>query len=215
MRSVLEFDCESAVTPSDEFADTHVRTPKPYAEHVISKYSSTGDRVADPFAGFGTMLVVAEELNRVPFGIEYESKRVEFIRERIDHSEEIRHGSATEFSTYDPPTVDLCFTSPPFMTKEGTNNPFENYEGEGTYDEYLDNVEEVFEQVGEHLSPEGVIAIDVSNMMTRKQVTTLAWDIQEALSETFRFRGEDVVTWTDSRGGYGYDYNYCLFFTKS
>lgn len=199
-----------------------VRTPESYVRHFLTEFSDPGDAVFDPFAGFGTTLKVAEELDRVPHGIEYEADRVEVVRERIEHGDNVVRGSALELDAYGFPAFDCCLTSPPFMVEGMEANPFENYAGESDYESYLANVEEVFRRLRELAAPEAAVLVDVSNMKHEGYVTRLAWDVAEAVAESFRFEGEVVVGWEgeDQRErdggsyGYGYDHSYCLVFAN-
>ncbi len=50
---------------------------------IILSSTDPGDLVLDPFAGTGTTLVVAEQLNRSSVGIEIDPKNVELIRWRL------------------------------------------------------------------------------------------------------------------------------------
>jgi DNA modification methylase len=49
-----------------EFADDDVRFPETLVELLLREFTREGDVVLDPFAGFGTTLVVAERMGRVP-----------------------------------------------------------------------------------------------------------------------------------------------------
>ena len=196
-----------------------VRTPESFVEHFLSEFSDPSDQVLDPFAGYGTTLKVAEEMDRIPFGIEYEPERAEFIRRRIDHAENVVLGSVLELDGYDLPKFDTCLTSPPFMVEGMTENPFENYAGESSYDQYLDDIEAAFSNVADVMAPGGHVLIDVVNMKYDDNVTPLAFDLAEVLSEVLHFEGEIVVTWTgegdptrEGTFGYGYDHSYCLVF---
>ena len=196
-----------------------IRTPRPLVEHYVEAFTDPGDVVFDPFAGFGTTLVVAEDLGRVPCGVEYELDRAAFVRGRLERDEHVLHDDALELSPDDLPAADLCFTSPPFMTAEMELNPFENYDGESSYEAYLDDLRTAFEHAGECMAPDSRVVLDVCNVKNEGRVTPLAWDVGEAVAEVFDFRGEVVVTWEvegdhDRRGdfGYGYDHNYCLVY---
>ncbi len=208
--------------------ENDVRTPKPFVEHFLREYTDPGDAVVDIFAGFGTTLKVAEELGRVPYGIEYEADRVAYVRERIDHPENLIHGSAFEVESYDLPTFDCCLTSPPFMVRGMTENPFENYAGESSYEAYLDDIRDVFATLERCLVPGGHALLDISNVEYVDEVTTLAWDVGSAISDVLHFDGEIIVVWEDdplgasesesTAGGvygYGYDHSYCLVFEKT
>jgi site-specific DNA-methyltransferase (adenine-specific) len=55
---------------------------------IILSSSMPGDIVFDPFAGTGTTLVVAEQLQRQSVGIEIDSKNVELIERRLKQTRE-------------------------------------------------------------------------------------------------------------------------------
>lgn len=196
-----------------------VRTPDALVERFLVEFTEPGDRVLDIFAGYGTTLVTAERLDRVPYGIEYDADRVEYIETRIEHPSNVRHGDVLDLDETWLPACECCFTSPPFMEARMLRNPFENYAGESTYDDYLDDVETAFRNLGTVINPGGTIVVDVSNMKHEGRVTPLAWDIGKRLSNVFQFEGEVVVTWEDGDSnrdglfGYGYDHSYCLVFT--
>jgi DNA modification methylase len=200
-----------------------LRTPHALVEQFLEAYTEAGDRVLDIFAGFGTTLTVAERLDRVPYGIEYDSDRAAWIRERLSRPENVRHGDVLELDSSWFPAIDCCFTSPPFMEQGDERDPFQNYAGDSTYDDYLDDIESAFARLDAVLAPGGDVVVDVANMKHQGRVTTLAWDVADRISTVFDFDGEVVVTWTsdDPDGdadepafGYGYDHSYCLRFTK-
>jgi DNA modification methylase len=204
-------------TPLPPGEDHEFRTPDALVERFLVAYTEPGDTVLDPFAGFGTTLDVAERLDRAPYGIEYERERVEYVRERIENPDAIREGSVLDLDPSGLPAIDCCFTSPPFMERTDDRNPFRNYAGESSYEEYLDDVETAFERVADVLAPGGTVVVDVSNMKYQDRVTTLAWDIADRGASVLDFEGEVVVGWEgaddgDGVFGYGYDHSYCLVF---
>jgi hypothetical protein len=205
--------------------DDEVRTPDVLVERFLREHTTPDDRVLDPFAGFGTTLLVADRLDRVPVGVEYEADRVAAIRDRLgdDHGGGVRRGSVLDLDESWFPVCDYCFTSPPFMTHSIDLNPFENYASESTYDAYLDDIEAAFWNVRGALAPGGTVVIDVVNVREGDHVTPLAFDIAKRVSEVFRFNGEVVIEWTGDgdgydgtpgRYGYGFDHSYCLVFEK-
>lgn len=199
-----------------------VRTPDALVARFLREFTEPGDRVIDIFAGFGTTLTVAERLDRVPFGLEYEADRVAYIEDRIATPEHVRHGSVLELQPSWFPACECCFTSPPFMIRTMEQNPFENYAGRSTYDDYLDDIETAFTRLDAVLAPGGHVIVDVVNVKDDGTVTPLAWDIADRVSNVFHFDGEIVIAWEgedspiDRRGrfGYGYDHTYCHVFTK-
>lgn len=200
-----------------------VRTPDALVARFLREFTEPGDRVIDIFAGFGTTLTVAERLDRVPFGLEYEADRVAHIEDQISTPTHIRHGSVLDLDPSWFPACECCFTSPPFMTQTMDENPFENYAGRSTYEEYLEDIETAFTRLDTVLAPGGYVIVDVVNIKRDGAVTPLAWDIADRLSNVFQFDGEIIVTWEGDgspigrkgRFGYGYDHTYCHVFRKS
>ncbi|WP_115863552.1 DNA methyltransferase [Halorussus litoreus] len=221
MNTFLTLDYEQETDLPSGFVDD-VRTPEAYVRHFLREHSEPGDTVFDPFAGFGTTLAVAAELGRVPAGVEYETDRAEFVRDRLgsEHSESLVHGSALDLADFDLPAFDCCLTSPPYMVAGMGVDPLENYAGESDYGRYLDQIGDVFAQVRDLAAPDASLLVDVSNMKHDGEVTTLAWDVADAVAESFRFEGEVVVGWEGEEQperdggsyGYGYDHSYCLVF---
>lgn len=199
-----------------------VRTPDALVEHFLQKYTEPGDNVIDIFAGFGTTLMATERLNRIPFGLEYETDRVSYIKNQITASNHIRQGDVLDLESSWFPMCECCFTSPPFMTQTMERNPFLNYSGRGSYDNYLNDIETAFTRLDSVIAPGGYVLVDVVNMKYEGRVTPLAWDIAEHISNIFQFNGEVVITWEDNgnsdnregRYGYGYDHSYCHVFSK-
>lgn len=203
---------------TDEF-----RTPDAVVEHFLEEYSETGDRIIDIFAGCGTTLKVAEQLNRIPYGVEYESDLVSHIQSQITTPEHVRQGDVLDRDLSWLPPCDCCFTSPPFMERTDGRNPFQNYDGQSTYEKYLDDIETVFTRLDSVLAPGGHVIVDIANMKYEGRVTRLAWDVAERISNVFDFDGEVVIMWegvdssTTGAGppGFGYDHSYCLVFQKA
>lgn len=232
MQTLLTLPFERDRSLPDGYAD-EVRTPVPFVEHFLEEFSAPGDVVLDPFAGFGTTLRVAERLDRVAYGVEYESDRAALVADAVDHSDRVIDGDARALSEYDLPPVDCCLTSPPFMVDGMSSDPFENYDAasESNYERYLADLRAVFDELAAVLAPGGRVLLDVSNIKHEGEVTTLAWDVGRAGAERFRLDGEVVVGWeNDGDGyggepegtggdhrsgtyGYGYDHSYCLIFT--
>lgn len=200
----------------------NIRSPDALVEHFLRAFSAPGDHVIDPFAGYGTTLAVAERLDRVPHGVEYEADRVAHIRDRIAHEENVWQGDALEFDFSSVPACECCFTSPPFMEQTDDRNPFRNYSGRSSYERYLDDIQTAFDNLATALAPGARVVVDVVNMKYQGRVTPLAWDVAERVSNVLAFDGEIVISWQSSDGerpsdgvyGYGYDHSYCLVFTN-
>jgi SAM-dependent methyltransferase len=209
-------------TPVPDVADGEFRTPHALVERFLREYTDVGDRVLDPFAGFGTTLAVAERLDRRGYGVEYDADRVAHARSLLPEDDRVRHGSVLDLESSWVPECECCVTSPPFMERTDHRNPFENYAGESTYEDYLDDVETAFGKVRRVLAPGARVVVDVSNMKYEGRVTPLAWDVADRVANVLQFDGEVVVGWEagtdrdhgDGTFGYGYDHSYCLTFTN-
>ena len=227
MQTVLSLPYETSdAIPDHVDSSDDVRMPEPLVEHVVEAFTESGATVLDPFAGFGTTLAVAEELGRIPYGVEFDADRVAFARDRLgrdDAADHLVHGDAFDLDWSAFPAVDLCLTSPPFIAWSEGIDPFRNYDpdSETTYERYLDDIERLFSRVARCMAADATLVVEVANLKTDDGVFPLAWDVGERLAETvpFDFRGETVVAWEgeereDGEGvyGYGYDHSYCLVY---
>ncbi len=196
------------------FQHENVRAADSLVEYCIDKYSEEGQVVFDPFAGYGTTLVIAEEMGRQGYGIEFSKEKANYVKDLLAEPEHLIHGDSRNLKEYDLPSIDLCFTSPPYTNRSDTENPFVDYRQKGfAYSTYLEVMGQVFAQVSQKMNPNGRLVIEASNLKKNGDVTTLAWDIAREVSRTFRFEGETVICWEEY--GYGYNHSYCLVFSKT
>jgi DNA modification methylase len=184
----------------DEADDDHYS--RALVRAVIAEYTAPGERVFDPFAGFGTTLVVAEELDRVVVGLELLPERVEIIRTRVSApTTEVLHGDARRLDGDEFAAFDLCVTSPPYMPRHDHPwNPLTGYETlDADYDVYLGELGTVFGAVSELLRPGGHLAVNVANMRHEGRITPLAWDVARVISAVpgLEFRGETYLDWDE------------------
>jgi DNA modification methylase len=199
----------------DEFRDDDVRYCEALVEYFLQELTQEGDYVFDPFLGFGTTLLVAERLKRVGYGIEFDPRRLQYAQSILQVPERALHGDSMRLKELDLPWFDFSITSPPYMGKHHTENPFTAYSSQGKgYSQYLDDIKSIYEQISYKLKPAAHVVIEVSNLKHENgSVTTLAWDIAHQVSEVLSFQGEVVITW-ETPYGYGYDHSYCLIFSK-
>jgi len=194
------------------FKDDDVRYPESLVEHFLQEYTQPGDTVLDPFAGYGTTLIVAERLGRVPFGVELNGEKVSYVRSRLAQPENLIHGDTRLLATLDLPVIDFSMTSPPYMNKDDLEDPFTAYRSQGRgYPAYLRDIRSIYGQLRKHMKPAGTVVLEVANLKLTGRVTTLAWDVAEEVSKVLHFEGEVVVCW--DKYGYGYDHSYCLVFS--
>jgi DNA modification methylase len=217
MKTFLNISNKKKTELPKEYQSDDVRYTEELVHYFLKEFTKEGDVVFDPFAGYGTTLVVAEKMNRIPFGIEYESKRGDYIKERINNKENLIIGSSLELDSYSIPQIDFCFTSPPYMTKDDKENPFSSYHEQGSYSQYLADIENIYSQIKKIMKKGGNVGIEVSNLKNDGEVTTLAWDIAHRISNVLHFEGEIIIVWKNDTHAnysynYGYDHSYVLMF---
>jgi tRNA G10 N-methylase Trm11 len=180
--------------------------------HFVEALSALGDVVLDPFAGFGTTLIVAEELGRQAWGVELDEERVSYVRSLLEHPTHLVHGDARNLDALGLPAPRLCLTSPPYSGRDEPADALSAYRDPPRgYARYLTDLGAIFGQVAELLDEDGWVVLEASNLRVDGVVTTLAWDICRALEAVLAFAGEVVVEW-EPTCGYGYDHSYCLLF---
>jgi hypothetical protein len=212
MRTYLRMKNRRTRKLPPEFLDD-VRYPDELVATFLQKFTRPGDVVLDPFAGFGTTLLVAEAMERVPYGVEYDARRARYIRSLLRRPANLIHGDSRQLHHYSLPPFDLSITSPPFMAQQDPENPFTNYSTPGAgYTAYLRDMREIYAQVRQLMKPDARVVLEVANLKDTAGVTTLAWDVARAVGEVLRFEGEVVIAW-DSYA-YGYDHSYCLVFSR-
>jgi SAM-dependent methyltransferase len=200
------------VLPS-RFRGEDVRAADSLIDYYITTFTHEGEVVFDPFAGYGTTLLIAEELGRMGFGIEYSKSKADYVKRLLTHPERLFHGDSRRLAEYDIPPVDLCLTSPPYTNQSDSENPFVDYRQKGfDYPSYLREMGNVFSQVAQKMKPSGRLVIEASNLKKAGEVTTLAWDIAREVSKILPFQGETIICWDEY--GYGYNHSYCLIFSK-
>ncbi|MHA2079182.1 MAG: DNA methyltransferase, partial [Candidatus Thorarchaeota archaeon] len=206
----------------EEFHDDDVRSSQFLVKQFIEHFTQPGDTVFDPFAGFGTTLLVAERMKRIPFGIEADERRYEFTRSKLTMKDNIIHGDSRKLDTFPLPSIDFVFTSPIFMGCDETKNPLSGFKENGNYQVYLDQIQDIFRKLSEFLNPDARVVVEVFNLAPRRgrPMTLLAWDITHAISKVLRFEKEIIACWTEVEDedtgetpmGVGYDHHYCLVF---
>lgn len=201
------------------FKDAHVAFIQGLPEKFILAYTKKGDVVFDPFAGFGTTLFAASKLKRVGIGIEYDEKKVGYVRASLKQPNCIIHGDALKTSTYKLPKIDLCFTSPPFMRYFDKENPLTNYTKVGNYKNYLLGIDKIYSQIKKLTKKGGYVVLDVANTFDKNHpMTTLAWDIGKIISKHFYFERDFIFC--SKHGGLSLvsdnnNHSYCLVFKNS
>jgi DNA modification methylase len=212
MKTYLRLSNIKSTELPPQFRNDDVRFSEQLVEHFLQHFTQVGDVVFDPFAGFGTTLLVAEALGRIPFGIEFDQQRAHYIQSRLQHPTHLIQGDSRYLTRYSLPTFDFSLTSPPYMNKDDPEDPFTAYTLSGRgYEEYLETIQQIYAQIRQMMKPEAWVVIEAANLKSSDGVTTLAWDIAAAVGQVLTFEGEIVIEWEQSYG-YGYDHSYCLVF---
>jgi SAM-dependent methyltransferase len=196
-------------------AEEDVHFPESLAAAVIEEYTLPGQRVLDPFAGYGTTLVVAERMRRKAIGVELLPQRADLIRARLVGEAVVVTGDARNLTALVCGPIDLCLTSPPYMTATGhPQNPLTAYQTlDGDYAAYLAEIGGIFGQVAALLRPGGHAVINVANLPTGPTMTPLAWDVARTVGEHLALRQEVFLCWDHQPAGIGSDY--CLVFQRT
>jgi hypothetical protein len=192
--------------------DDDVRYPPGLVQLFLDEYTVPGERVLDPFAGYGTTLITAQAAGRLPYGVELDEAKVTYTLARLDQPGNLVHGDARRLSAYNLPQFDFSMTSPPFMTLDEATDPLSDYTGKSQgYRAYLREMGTIYAQLRNLMKPAGVVVIEVSNLKQHGRVTTLAWDLGAEIARVLHFEGEVVICW--DKYGYGYDHSYCLVYS--
>lgn len=184
-----------AERPAGADEDVHFATG--LVERMIGEYSAPGELVLDPFAGFGTTLLVAERMGRRAVGVEFDAERAALTAKSLGPGSSLITGDARKVGDLVTGSVDLCLTSPPYMTiTDHPENPLTAYTtDDGRFDTYLDELGSVFEQVATLLRPGGWLVVNVANVEHAGVVTPLAFELTRVVSASLPFCGEIAVLW--------------------
>jgi len=199
--------------PAGVAEDVHF--PERLAERVIGAFSAPGEVVRDPFAGFGTTAAVAIRMERRAIALELLPERADGIRRRVGGAALVITGDARVLSRLVREPVDLCFTSPPYMTRgRHPENPLTGYRTlDGRYPTYLDEIEFIFSAVATLLRPGGHLVINAATIVAEDGLTPLAEDIADRVSRHLVRRGDLPIAWDATPPGVVDDR--CLVFEKA
>jgi DNA modification methylase len=213
MRTFLRLKNQQQRKLPAEFQHDDLRYTEELVAHFLRQYTRPGDVVFDPFAGYGTSMIVAEAMQRTAYGIEIDPRRAAYIRSRLQQPGSLIHGDTRRLLSYRIPPIDFSITSPPYMAAADPEDPFTNYREAGAgYAAYLQQLELIYSDIKQMLKPSARAVLEVSNLKDEHGITTLAWDVARAVSNVLLFEGEVIIGW--DHYGYGYDHSYCLVFRK-
>ena len=176
----------------------------------LARFTRVGDKVLDPFAGLGTTLFVAEEMRRVPFGLELDPRRQQWVAGQLEHWTNLRRGDAARLGRCDFPKMDFSMSSPPFMARHHKWNPLRaDDRAHAGYTAYLRDVRHIYRQVGAGMKRGARVVVQADNIPGRT-FTPLVRDLSLAIGEVLRLETEIVVAWEG--GPENFRHTHCLVF---
>lgn len=194
------------------FEGNDIKSSESLFRYFINHFTKPGDRVFDPFAGLGTTLFVAEALKRVPFGIEYDAHRLEWVAGQMDHWMNMACGDAGSMDKMGFPKMDFCMTCPPYMRASDTWNPLyggnPKYAG---YDKYLRRMGAIFARLPVVMKRGAYVVVNVDNI-PGKIYTPLVRDLSCVIEKSMRLDGEAIIQWTGKHVRDDYTHTRALVF---
>lgn len=150
------FAVDGSLEPIDYDGPSFFRFPEAVADFLIQRYSTPGDWVLDPFAGFGTTLVAAEWLGRHGVGLEVDENRARFAGRRVPEGR-VLHTRSEAVSSLSFPPFDLLFSSPPYGSSRSG-------ERDDDLETYLADAQRLFRGFLPLLRPEALVVVEVSQL---------------------------------------------------
>lgn len=188
----LPFLTEAEAPPSDSGED---RLPESLVRWALEHYTKAGDKVLDPFFGLGSAITQAANMDRIPYGIEADQERFEWVAGQSEHWMNLACIDAYDIAQAGFPKMDACLTSPPFMAKTHKWNPLyggdPNFAG---YERYIERIAEIFAQMATRMKRGAPVMVHVDNIDGRI-FTPLVRDMGAALAQSFTQIGESVIIW--------------------
>lgn len=195
------------------FEGNDIKYPEELVRYFLNRFTKKGDKVFDPFAGLGTTLFVAEEMSRIPYGIEADVQKFEWVAGQMEHWQNVICGDSGKIPAYNLPKMDFCMTSPPYMPKHHKWNPL--YAGNpkhAGYDKYLKRMRQIFSFIAPLMKKNAYMVVQCDNLRG-KTYTPLVRDLSVAVEASFRLDDEVIVKWDNPNPDY--PYTHCLIFKKA
>ena len=194
------------------FANDDVRLSEDVLERYISRFTEPGELVFDPFAGFGTTLVVAERMGRAGLGCEFLPERAAYANSLL-RSGEVRAGDIRS-AGFAGISARLVISSPPYMNRNDPEDPLQAYGTPvGSYDGYIHELADIYVALDKCLAPDGRMVIQLQNLANGSVITPLAFDLVAAIGGRLEFLGEEICLWR--KESYGYSHGYCLIYRST
>lgn len=198
--------------PTPPFEGDEIRYPEGLVRHFLDRYTKRNAKVFDPFTGLGTTLFAAEDMGRIPYGVEANDLRFAWVAGQLENWQNVQNGDSAKLDRYHFPKMDFCMTSPPFMGRHQKWNPlFAGNPRYAGYDTYLKRMAFIFAQVAKQMKRGAKVVVHVDNLRHGRIYTPLVRDMGKAASASLTQIDEITVLWKNPRPGY--DHTTCLVFT--
>lgn len=195
----LEYAQENAVDANDSDED---KFPECIPRYFIKNFTKPKSKIFDPFMGHGTTAFVTEELGHIPYGIEADDERFQWVAGQLEHWQNIKCADALDMNDLALPKMDICITSPPFMPANHTWNPL--YDGDPDYRgyaQYLKKMAAIFGALKIRMKRGSHVIVHVDNIHG-KVFTPLVRDFSILMSESFSPKGETVIKFKNAPKDY-------------
>lgn len=195
LRPHLSLSHDRVVAERHPLADEDVHFSRDLAAAVIEDLTQPGDRILEPFAGFGTALAVAETLGRRAVGVELLPERCAIAATAAPGSVVVQ-GDARSLATLVEGPFDLVLTSPPYLAADdGPEDPLSAYTGSTSYERYLGELRSILGECLDLLTPAGHLVVNVADIDSGTHVTPLARDVARILDDAGHLTQDVIVTW--------------------
>ncbi len=182
------------------FEGNDIKSPEGLYRYIYKKYTKKGNKIFDPFVGLGTTMFVAEEMNRIPFGIEATEQKFEWVAGQLENWTHMICDDTHNVSKYDLPKMDLIITCPPFMEAHTKWNPICGGDPKHNgYDKYLKRLEAIFKKLSVILKKNGMLIIEVMNINKDGKFTPLTHDIAKLLQKHYKQVDEETILWKNPK----------------
>jgi hypothetical protein len=200
------FAINGSLEEIDYVGPSYFRFPLELARLAVAEYSAPGDWILDPFCGFGTTLVAAQQLGRQAIGFEKEVDRGHFAARRVQPPNRVIIDDARQAPGYRLPRFSLLLTSPPYTSLRGWDD--------AGFASYQNDLRLIFTTLARSLRPGARVVVEMCNVREGASVKMVAWDAARILADIFTFDGEVVRCNTGNEpAGPGFDHSYLLVFT--
>ena len=198
--------------------------PEMLVERLIETFLPLdGDVILDPFAGSGSTIVTAEKMGKTGVGIELSEDYATLAMQRLKEAAELTdlqnevqntacksrvyHGSALNLSEFVlPGSVDLCITSPPYWNvlnqrRSADHKEVRHYGNHDQdlgvvedYEDFLQELERVFQEVMHSLRPGGYCCVIVMDLRKKSRFFPFHSDLATRLQEIGMIY-DDLIIW--------------------